>query len=48
MIVSGIPEKNSNHATQIIDMAFDMLATMSTVRNQVSCEAMCIRIGKFQ
>lgn len=47
MVVSGLPERNPNHAQEIIDMGFDMLAAISTLRNPATGETMMIRIGIF-
>ena len=33
MVVSGLPEKNENHANEIIEMGFDMLNAISTIIN---------------
>ena len=45
MVVSGLPERNNNHATEIIDMAFDMLNNISTLINPATNEPLKIRIG---
>jgi guanylate cyclase len=45
MVVSGLPEKTNSHATEIIDMAFDMLANISTLINPATKETMKIRVG---
>ncbi|CAF1441756.1 unnamed protein product, partial [Rotaria sordida] len=45
MLVSGLPERAQNHATEIIDMAFDMLDAIITVSNPINNEKFKIRIG---
>ncbi|CAF4333507.1 unnamed protein product, partial [Rotaria sordida] len=45
MLVSGLPEHAQNHATEIIDMAFDMLDAIITVSNPINNEKLKIRIG---
>jgi class 3 adenylate cyclase len=47
MVVSGLPERTDNHATEVMEMAFDMLAAISTLRNPATGEAMMIRIGLY-
>jgi len=46
MVVSGLPERTNNHAVEIIDMAFDMLAAIATLKNPATGESMMIRIGE--
>ncbi len=46
MVVSGLPEKNNKHASEIVDMAFDMLNNISTLINPATNEPLKIRIGK--
>ena len=45
MVVSGLPERTERHALEILEMAFDMLAAISTLRNPATGETMMIRIG---
>ena len=45
MVVSGLPERTEKHAIEIVEMAFDMLAAISTLRNPATGETMMIRIG---
>ncbi|CAF3507607.1 unnamed protein product [Rotaria sordida] len=45
MLVSGLPERARNHASEIIDMAFDMLDAIITVSNPTNNEKLKIRIG---
>lgn len=45
MVVSGLPEKTSNHAQNIVDMAFDMLNAIATLPNPATGEPMKIRVG---
>ena len=33
MVVSGLPERNENHANEIVEMGFDMLNAISTIIN---------------
>jgi hypothetical protein len=47
MIVSGAPERTPNHANEILEMAFDMLALINTLRDPISGKPMKIRIGKI-
>jgi hypothetical protein len=47
MVVSGLPEKTDNHAIEIIEMGFDMLAAISTLRNPATGETMMIRLGNY-
>ena len=46
MVVSGLPERNNNHATEIIEMGFDMLIGISTLMNPASNKSLMIRVGK--
>ena len=46
MIVSGAPERTPDHATEILDMAFEMLEQINLLRNPVTGKPMMIRIGK--
>ncbi|CAF1080242.1 unnamed protein product [Rotaria sordida] len=45
MLASGVPERARNHASEIIDMAFDMLDSIVTVTNPTNNEKLKIRIG---
>jgi hypothetical protein len=45
MIVSGAPERTADHALEILEMAFDMLSQINTLRNPSSGKPMMIRIG---
>ena len=33
MVVSGLPERNENHANEIVEMGYDMLNAISTIIN---------------
>ncbi len=51
MVVSGLPERNPNHAVEIMQMGFDMLAAISTLKNpltKANDSSMMIRIGRYQ
>jgi guanylate cyclase len=45
MIVSGAPERTPDHAIEILDMAFEMLEQIHTLRNPATGKTMRIRIG---
>jgi guanylate cyclase, other len=45
MIVSGVPERNNNHALEIVNMGFSMLEEIDQILNPVTQENMKIRIG---
>ena len=45
MIVSGVPDRIPNHASEILEMAIDMLVLINTIRDPVSGSPMRIRIG---
>jgi hypothetical protein len=45
MIVSGAPERTPDHAIEILEMAFDMLSLINTMRSPVTGKPMMIRIG---
>ncbi len=45
MIVSGAPERTPNHASEILDMAIDMVDLINTFKNPASGKPMAIRIG---
>jgi hypothetical protein len=45
MIVSGLPERNDQHAKEIIDMAFDMLDNIATILNPTTKVPLRIRVG---
>ena len=47
MVVSGLPERTDNHASEIVEMAFDMLDNITTLNNPVTKEPMKIRVGKL-
>ena len=46
MIVSGAPERTPDHAIEILNMAFEMLEQINSLRNPVTGKAMMVRIGK--
>jgi hypothetical protein len=46
MIVSGLPERNDSHATEIVEMAFDMLNNIATILNPTTKVPLKIRVGK--
>jgi len=46
MIVSGVPERTHEHAYEIIEMGFDMLQAISTLRNPANGKPMMVRVGK--
>jgi hypothetical protein len=47
MVVSGLPERNPNHANEIMQMGFDMLAAIATLKNPLTKSFdMMIRIGE--
>ena len=46
MVVSGLPERNSHHATEIVNMGFDMLHQMLTLINPATKKPMEMRVGK--
>ena len=46
MVVSGLPERSNNHATEIIEMGFDMLIAISTLLNPATSKPLMIRVGK--
>ena len=48
MVVSGLPERTDHHATEIVDMAFDMFDNISTQLNPTTKVPMKIRVGKQQ
>ena len=48
MIVSGAPNRTSNHACEIIEMSIDMLSLSNTLRDPVTGKPIMIRIGNFQ
>ena len=48
MIVSGLPERNDQHAKEIIDMAFDMLDNIATILNPTTKVPLRIRVGMLQ
>ena len=45
MIVSGAPERTPDHAIEILEMAFEMLELINTLRNPATGKNMKIRIG---
>jgi hypothetical protein len=45
MVVSGVPERIPNHATEIIEMGTDMIAEISLLKNPISGKAIMIRVG---
>ena len=47
MVVSGLPERTDNHASEIVEMAFDMLDNIALVTNPVTTEPLKIRVGKY-
>ena len=46
MVVSGLPERTDNHASEIVEMAFDMLDNIALVTNPVTTEPLKIRVGE--
>jgi hypothetical protein len=47
MIVSGVPERFSNHAVEIIEVGLGMLAEISMLKNPSNGKPMMIRIGNM-
>jgi hypothetical protein len=47
MVVSGVPEPNQNHASEIVEMSFDMINEISSLKNPSTGKSFVIRIGKY-
>jgi hypothetical protein len=45
MVVSGVPERITNHAIETIEMGTDMIAEISTLRNPINGKPVMIRVG---
>lgn len=45
MVVSGLPEKTTNHAEEIMEMGFDMLDAISALLNPATGQPLKIRVG---
>ena len=48
MVVSGAPERTPNHALEILEMGFDMLNQINSLRNPITGKPMAIRIGQYK
>jgi guanylate cyclase, other len=45
MIVSGVPDSNDNHAVEIIEMGFEMLNLIASMKNPLDKSPLMIRLG---